>query len=85
MVWRSAREFLAGHLSRKEYLGLHLAVGLLLSVVMALAFALVARQVDTSGALTEVTVRAGATLATATVVEVEDVPPSSSLARRVSV
>ncbi|MBI1915137.1 MAG: phosphatase PAP2 family protein [Planctomycetes bacterium] len=57
------REFLARRLSRKDYLGLHLAVGLLLSVMMAVAFALVARQVDTAGALTEVDAAVGQRLA----------------------
>src|SRR4051794_18557815 len=63
MVWRSMREFLPRQLSRKVYLGLHLAMGLLLSIMMAGVFALVARQVDTGGALTEVDAAVGQRLA----------------------
>src|SRR5262249_57326636 len=51
MGWQRVRNFLARRLSRGEYLGLHLTLGLLLAGLLVLAFALVARQVDAGGAL----------------------------------
>jgi undecaprenyl-diphosphatase len=63
MGWQGLRAFLARRWSRTEYLGLHLTAGLLLSVLMAVAFATVARQVDTNGALTEVDAAVGRRLA----------------------
>ncbi len=63
MGWQHVRQFLSRRLSRKEYLGLHLTAGLLLSVLLAVAFGMVARQVDRGGALTEFDATLGRRLA----------------------
>jgi membrane-associated phospholipid phosphatase len=46
------RGFLARRLSREEYLGLHLSIGLLLSVLLLIAFGLLGRAVESQDALT---------------------------------
>src|SRR6516165_10471300 len=58
MSRQRVRHFL-GRLTRLEYLGLHLAVGLVLCVGLVVAFAIVARQVDEAGALTRFDTRLG--------------------------
>ena len=63
MGWQHVRHFLSRRVSRKEYLGLHLTVGLVLSLLLAVCFGLVARQVDHGGALTEFDTTLGQRLA----------------------
>jgi undecaprenyl-diphosphatase len=52
MTWQGVRGFLARRLSREEYLGLHLTLGLVMSLVLLVLFALTARAVDRQGNLT---------------------------------
>lgn len=52
MLWQHLRQFVASRLSRRRYLGLHLTVGLLLSLALVFAFSRIARDVSGGGALT---------------------------------
>jgi membrane-associated phospholipid phosphatase len=53
------RGFLARRLSREEYLGLHLSIGLLLSVLLVVLFGTLGRAVDHGGAITRLDLRIG--------------------------
>jgi undecaprenyl-diphosphatase len=53
MTWQRLRGFIARRLSPEEYLGLHLTVGLLLSLALLFLFAAVARSVEADRHLTQ--------------------------------
>jgi undecaprenyl-diphosphatase len=62
MRWLQWRTFL-GRLSRRQYVGVHLAVGLLLSLLLVFAFAQVARRANTDSPLTQFDTTVGLRLA----------------------
>jgi undecaprenyl-diphosphatase len=63
MSWHRLGGFLARRLSREEYLGLHLTVGLLLSVGLVIVFALIAHGIEKPEHLARLDERLGQELA----------------------
>src|SRR5439155_11891206 len=63
MNWRRLGGFVARRLSREEYLGLHLTVGLLLSVCLVIVFGLLANSVERPEHLVRFDERLGGELA----------------------
>jgi hypothetical protein len=63
MNWHRLGGFVARRLSREEFLGLHLTIGLLLSVCLVIAFALIANGVERPEHLARLDERVGRELA----------------------
>ena len=63
MLWQHLRHFVAGRLSRRRYLWLHLTVGLLFSLALVFVFSRIVRDVSSGGALTRFDTSFGLALA----------------------